>query len=62
VGFESASAFSRLFNRIVGISPSTDLTQQQKIKVQIAKFLLTFVPGCFAKKRLGGEVQFVLGM
>ncbi|MBS1596908.1 MAG: helix-turn-helix transcriptional regulator [Bacteroidetes bacterium] len=50
VGFESLSSFSGLFKRIVGITPSIYLMQQQKIKAQIKSSPLTFVPGCFAEK------------
>jgi AraC-like DNA-binding protein len=50
VGFESLSSFSGLFKRIVGLSPSAYLTQQQNIKVQISKVPLNFVPACFADK------------
>ena len=50
VGFESLSSFSGLFKRIVAMTPSTYLAQQQKIKAQIVKSPLTFVPGCFAEK------------
>jgi AraC-like DNA-binding protein len=51
VGFESMSSFSGLFKRIVGISPSTYLLQQQLIKAQIAKQPLIFIPGCFAESK-----------
>ena len=51
VGFESLSSFSGLFKRIVGASPSSYLLHQQKIKAQILKTPLNFVPGCFAEKR-----------
>ena len=51
VGFESLSSFSGLFKRIVGISPSAYLLQQQKIKVQILKTPLSFIPNCFAEKK-----------
>ena len=51
VGFESLSSFSGLFKRIVGIPPSAYLLQQQKIKAQILKAPLDFIPGCFAKKK-----------
>jgi AraC-like DNA-binding protein len=51
VGFESLSSFSGLFKRIVGISPSTYLVQQQIIKAQIVKSPLSFIPGCFAYKK-----------
>jgi AraC-like DNA-binding protein len=48
VGFESLSSFSGLFKRVVGVTPSAFLTQQQQIKIQISKTPLKFVPGCFA--------------
>lgn len=50
VGFESISSFSGLFKRIVGLTPSAYLANQQKIKAQILKTPLSFVPGCFADK------------
>ena len=48
VGFESLSSFSGLFKRIVGITPSAFVMQQQHLKTQILKAPLKFVPGCFA--------------
>lgn len=51
VGFESMSSFSGLFKRIVGVSPSVYLAQQQLIKTQIAKQPLGFIPGCFAQSK-----------
>jgi len=50
VGFESLSSFSRLFKRTVGMTPSLYLIKQQKIKAQINKSPLTFIPGCFAER------------
>lgn len=50
VGFESLSSFSRLFKRVVGITPSTYLMQQQIIKTRIVESPLAFIPGCFAEK------------
>jgi AraC-like DNA-binding protein len=50
VGFESASSFSPLFKKIVGVAPSAYLFQQQQIKAQILKSPLNFIPGCFAEK------------
>lgn len=50
VGFESLSSFSGLFKRVVGIAPSTYLLRQQKIKAEIVRSPLTFIPGCFAEK------------
>ena len=48
VGFESLTTFSGLFKRIIGVSPSIYLTQQQQIKSQIIKTPLAFVPSCYA--------------
>ena len=50
VGFNSLTSFSGLFKRIAGMSPSTYLTQQQQMKIQITKTPLAFVPGCYAYK------------
>lgn len=50
VGFESLSSFCGLFKRILGLTPSEYLLQQQKIKAQISKAPLNFIPGCFAEK------------
>jgi AraC-like DNA-binding protein len=47
VGFESLSSFGSLFKRIVGVTPSAFLEEQQLIKMQILKTPLKFVPGCF---------------
>ena len=48
VGFDSLTSFSGLFRRIVGISPSNYLTQQQQLRSQILKAPLAFVPACYA--------------
>lgn len=50
VGFDSLSSFSGLFRRIVGVSPSIYLKQQQEMKTQIIKTPLAFVPSCFARQ------------
>jgi AraC-like DNA-binding protein len=50
VGFESLSSFSGLFKKMVGLTPSSYLSQQQQIKAQILKTPLNFIPGCFAEK------------
>jgi AraC-like DNA-binding protein len=50
VGFESLSSFAGLFKRAVGLTPGAYLAQQQKIKSQILKTPLDFIPGCFAEK------------
>ena len=47
VGFDSLSSFGSLFKRIVGVSPSAFLAEQQQMKIQILKSPLKFVPGCF---------------
>ncbi|HEX7902228.1 MAG TPA: AraC family transcriptional regulator [Chitinophagaceae bacterium] len=48
VGFDSLTSFSGLFKRFIGVSPLTYLTKQQKLKSQINKTPLAFVPGCYA--------------
>ena len=48
VGFDSLTSFSGLFRRIVGVSPSNYLIQQQQLRSQILKTPLAFVPGCYA--------------
>jgi len=48
VGFDSLTSFSGLFKRVVGISPSAYLLQQQQLKSQITRTPLAFVPGCYA--------------
>jgi len=50
VGFESLSSFSGLLKKMVGLTPSSYLSQQQQIKAQILKTPLNFIPGCFAEK------------
>lgn len=50
VGFESLSSFSGLFKRIVGITPSSYLQQQQELKVLMLNAPLKFIPGCHAQK------------
>lgn len=47
VGFESLSSFGSLFKRIVGLSPSAFLGEQQQMKRQMLKTPLQFVPACF---------------
>lgn len=48
VGFDSLTTFSGLFKRIVGIPPSTYLSNHLKINHQISKSPLSFIPGCIA--------------
>ncbi len=50
VGFDSLTSFSGLFKRIIGISPSIYLSQQQQAKIQINKTPLAYVPNCFAEQ------------
>jgi AraC-like DNA-binding protein len=47
VGFESLTSFSGLFKRLVGISPSQYLAQQQLIKLQIHQTPFKYVPACY---------------
>lgn len=47
VGFESLSSFGSLFKRIVGVSPSVFLEEQQQMKRQILQTPLNFIPACF---------------
>jgi len=47
VGFKSLSSFGSLFKRIVGVTPSAFLEEQQQMKIQILKTPLRFVPACF---------------
>ena len=51
VGFESLSSFSGLFKHMTGMPPSAFLAQQQRIKAEIQKYPLQFIPGCFAAKK-----------
>jgi len=48
VGFDSLTSFSALFKRIVGISPSGFILQQQQKKREILQKPFAFVPGCYA--------------
>lgn len=50
VGFESASSFTGLFKRLVGITPTAYALKQQHMKALIMRSPLSFVPGCFAEK------------
>ncbi len=50
VGFDSASSFTGLFKRLVGITPSVYGARQQHIKATMMHSPLSFVPGCFAEK------------
>jgi len=47
VGFESLSSFGSLFKRIIGITPSAFLEEQQQLKIQMLNTPLKFIPGCF---------------
>jgi len=49
VGFESVSSFSGLFKRITGISPSAFQQQELKMRQEIRRVPLKFIPNCFAE-------------
>jgi AraC-like DNA-binding protein len=51
VGFDSLGSFSTLFKKIVGLTPSLYLAQQQDLKAKIKEAPLDFVPGCFAASK-----------
>ena len=55
VGFESVSSFGSLFKRIVGVTPSAFMEEQQQMKIQIVKTPLKFIPGCFIYQNGWGE-------
>lgn len=55
VGFESASSFSGLFKRTVGITPSAFLEQHQQKRAAVINTPLKFVPGCFIDNAGWGE-------
>lgn len=55
VGFESVSSFGSLFKRIVGVTPSAFVEEQQQMKLQIVKTPLKFVPACFIYQNGWGE-------
>ncbi len=51
VGFESVSSFSRLFNRMTGLTPSAYSALQQIRKEKMAESPLSFIPACFSEKQ-----------
>jgi AraC-like DNA-binding protein len=51
VGFDSASSFTGLFKRSVGLTPSEYQRQQLKIKQAILNTPLKFIPHCFAEAK-----------
>lgn len=55
VGFESLSSFGSLFKRIVGVTASAFLEEQQLLRIQILKTPLKFVPACFIYQCGWGE-------
>ena len=48
VGFDGISSFTKLFKRIVKVTPSLYQQQQKARKSEISKAPLKFIPGCFA--------------
>ncbi len=51
VGFSSISSFTGLFKKVTGITPSAYMIQQEKIRLEIKKAPLTYIPGCFAEMK-----------
>jgi AraC-like DNA-binding protein len=50
VGFDGISSFTKLFKRMVKVTPSIYQQQQKARQVEISKAPLKFVPGCFAEQ------------
>ncbi len=50
VGFESISSFTGLFKNLVGLTPAAYQAQQKKIKAEMTKAPLKYIPNCFAEK------------
>jgi AraC-like DNA-binding protein len=50
VGFQSLSSFSGLFRRIYGITPSSYLVRNIRLRQEIKRSPLKYIPGCFAIK------------
>jgi AraC-like DNA-binding protein len=50
VGFDGISSFTKLFKRIVKITPSVYQAQQKARQLEMNKAPLKFVPGCFAEQ------------
>lgn len=51
VGFDSISSFTGLFKRTVNITPSAYQQQQEKLKADVAKTPLKYIPNCFAENK-----------
>jgi len=51
VGFESPSSFTGLFKRIIGVTPSFYQQQQAKLRDDLLKTPLKFIPNCFAEAK-----------
>ena len=49
VGFDSIPSFTGLFKRVVGVTPSAYQQQQAKLKADIARSPLKYIPNCFAE-------------
>lgn len=47
VGFDSVSTFMELFKRHTGFTPSAFRSHHQKLKAELLKNPLKFIPGCF---------------
>ena len=48
LNFESLGSFSRLFKKIVGVTPTTFIEQQNKIRSRTMAIPLSFIPNCYA--------------
>jgi AraC-like DNA-binding protein len=55
VGFDSIGSFSRLFKKIVRMTPTAYQQRERAMRMQIAATPLKFIPGCFAGGGAPGE-------
>ena len=51
VGFDSISSFTGLFKRRTGVTPAAWQAEKLRVKGEIAKVPLNYIPGCFADKK-----------
>jgi len=50
VGFESVSSFTGLFKKVTGQTPSSFQIERRAAILEISKFPLKYIPGCFSGK------------